>query len=119
MPSIKNQEIQESTHWNLLLYALAWNGSKMNGHLNDQGKNVGILAMEVYTPYTFVSQEKLESYYGVDAGKYTLGLGQDGLAVCGDCEDVNSLALTVVQSLLEKYASLPLHFKPYYNMKKL
>jgi len=77
---------------------------EINGQLNyQQGKNVGILAIEVYTPSTFVLQEKLESYYGVDAGKYTLGLGQEGLAVCGDCEDVNSLALTVVQNLLEKY----------------
>jgi hydroxymethylglutaryl-CoA synthase len=80
---------------------------EMNNQPNYQGKNVGILAMEVYTPSTFVSQEKLESYYGVDAGKYTLGLGQDGLAVCGDCEDVNSLALTVVQTLLEKYGLSP------------
>jgi len=35
-------------------------------------------------------------------GKYTLGLGQDALAVCGDAEDINSLSLTVVKSLLEK-----------------
>jgi len=70
-------------------------------------KNVGILAVEVYTPSTFVSQEELEEYSGVSKGKYTIGLGQEGLAVCGDCEDVNSLALTVVQSLLEKYVLYP------------
>jgi len=66
-------------------------------------KNVGILAVEVYTPSTFVSQTKLEEHSGVSAGRYTIGLGQDGLGVCGDCEDVNSLSLTVVHSLLEKY----------------
>jgi len=66
-------------------------------------KNVGILALEVYTPSTFVSQESLEEHYGVSKGRYTIGLGQDGMAICGDCEDVNSLALTVVQSLLDKY----------------
>eukprot|EP00559_Dactyliosolen_fragilissimus_P005250 CAMPEP_0184860242 /NCGR_PEP_ID=MMETSP0580-20130426/5171_1 /TAXON_ID=1118495 /ORGANISM="Dactyliosolen fragilissimus" /LENGTH=1093 /DNA_ID=CAMNT_0027357279 /DNA_START=16 /DNA_END=3297 /DNA_ORIENTATION=+ len=67
------------------------------------GKNVGILAIEVYTPSTFVSQERLEEHSGVAKGKYTIGLGQEGLAICGDCEDINSLALTVVHSLLEKY----------------
>lgn len=68
--------------------------------IND--KHVGILAMEVYTPSTFISQSKLETHTGVSPGKYTIGLGQEGLAVCGDAEDINSLALTVVHSLLEK-----------------
>ena len=66
------------------------------------GKNVGILAMEVYTPSTFVKQEALEEHAGVAKGRYTIGLGQEGLAICGDAEDVNSLCLTVVHSLLEK-----------------
>jgi len=70
-------------------------------------KNVGILGIEVYTPSTFISQSELEKHSGVSEGRYTLGLGQDGLAVCGDCEDVNSLALTVTQSLLEKYSINP------------
>lgn len=65
-------------------------------------KNVGILALEVYTPRTFVQQSALETHTGVSAGKYTLGLGQQGLAVTGDAEDVNSLCLTAVHSLLEK-----------------
>lgn len=65
-------------------------------------KNVGILAIEVYTPSTYISQADLEQHSGVSAGKYTLGLGQEGLGFCGDAEDVNSLALTVVHSLLEK-----------------
>ena len=65
-------------------------------------KNVGILAIEVYTPSTYVSQSDLEEHSGVSKGKYTLGLGQEGLGICGDAEDVNSLSLTVVHSLLEK-----------------
>ena len=65
-------------------------------------KNVGILALEVYTPRTFVKQSALEEHSGVAAGKYTLGLGQEGLAVTGDAEDVNSISLTAVHSLLEK-----------------
>jgi hypothetical protein len=66
------------------------------------GKNVGILAIEVYTPSTYITQSELEEHSGVSAGKYTLGLGQEGLGFCGDAEDVNSLSLTVVKSLLEK-----------------
>lgn len=69
---------------------------------HDDDPHVGILALEVYTPSTFVKQEKLEEYNGVDNGRYTIGLGQTGLAVCGDAEDINSLALTAVHSLLEK-----------------
>lgn len=65
-------------------------------------KNVGILAIEVYTPSTYIEQNELEEHSGVAAGKYTLGLGQVGLGFCGDAEDVNSLSLTVVHSLLEK-----------------
>lgn len=74
------------------------NGSSSSN--ND--KNVGILAIECYTPSTYIEQKELEEHSGVPAGKYTLGLGQDGLGFCGDAEDVNSLSLTVVHSLLEK-----------------
>jgi hypothetical protein len=73
-----------------------------NYHNTPKDKNVGILAIEVYTPSTYIEQIELEEHSGVSAGKYTLGLGQDGLGFCGDAEDVNSLALTVVHSLLEK-----------------
>ena len=70
--------------------------------LATEEKHVGILAMEVYTPNTIVSQKALEEHMGVPAGKYTIGLGQDSLALTGDAEDVNSLCLTVVHALLEK-----------------
>lgn len=69
--------------------------------------NVGIVAMEVYFPACCVKQEELEEHDGASKGKYTIGLGQDCLAFCTDLEDVISMSLTVVQSLLEKYCIAP------------
>lgn len=73
-----------------------------------QNKNdVGIVAMEVYFPSTYVQQEELEVANGVSSGKYTIGLGQTAMAFTGDREDINSISLTVAQSLLEKYNISP------------
>lgn len=69
--------------------------------------NVGILAMEVYFPSTYVKQEELEKANNVSKGKYTIGLGQISMAFTGDHEDINSICLTVVKSLLEKYDISP------------
>lgn len=66
--------------------------------------NVGILAMEVYFPPSYVTQRDLEVANNVSAGKYTLGLGQESMAFTGDAEDINSIALTVVHNLLDKYS---------------
>lgn len=72
-------------------------------------KHVGILAIEIYTPKTYISQSKLESYNNVSEGRYTIGLGQDAIGLIGgDIEDINSIALTVVHSLLEKYSIDPM-----------
>jgi hydroxymethylglutaryl-CoA synthase len=60
--------------------------------------NVGILGMEVYFPSSYIVQSELVNANGVDEKKDAEGLGY-----CGDREDVNSISLTVVQSLLEKY----------------
>jgi len=68
---------------------------------------VGILAMDIYFPHQYVDQAELESFDGVSAGKYTVGLGQTKMGFCSDREDVNSLCLTVVQRLLEKTGSKP------------
>lgn len=70
--------------------------------------DVGILAMEVYFPSIYISQSDLEQYDGVSCGKYTKGLGQDEMSFTGDREDVNSIALTVVAQLLEKYQIDPM-----------
>jgi hydroxymethylglutaryl-CoA synthase len=65
-------------------------------------RDVGILAMEIYFPSQYVDQSKLETFDGVPAGKYTIGLGQSKMGFCSDREDINSLCLTVVQMLVEK-----------------
>lgn len=64
--------------------------------------NVGILALEVYIPNTYVSHEELETYDGVSKGKYTVGLGQRGMGFCSDAEDICSLSLTAVRGLMER-----------------
>ncbi|CAL9136853.1 unnamed protein product [Musa textilis] len=71
----------------------------------DSGKvnDVGILAMDIYFPPTCVQQEALEAHDGASKGKYTIGLGQECMAFCTEVEDVISMSLTVVTSLLEKY----------------
>nr|QEV81804.1 Hydroxymethylglutaryl-CoA synthase [Prunella vulgaris] len=66
-------------------------------------KNVGILAMEIYFPPTCIKQEVLEAHDGASKGKYTIGLGQDCMAFCSEVEDVISMSMTAVTSLLEKY----------------
>ncbi|KAF8317759.1 hydroxymethylglutaryl-CoA synthase [Cantharellus anzutake] len=65
--------------------------------------NVGILAMEMWFPKRCISEEELEVFDGVSKGKYTIGLGQEYMAFSDDREDVNSIALTVVSSLMEKF----------------
>jgi hydroxymethylglutaryl-CoA synthase len=64
---------------------------------------LGILGLEAYFPSTFVEQQELEKFDGVSPGKYTVGLGQQRMAFAGDREDINSVALSVTQSLMEKY----------------
>jgi len=64
--------------------------------------DVGILALEVYFPRTYVDQEDLEAFDKIAKGKYTKGLGQLRMAAFSDLEDVNSLALTVVDRLMQK-----------------
>ncbi|KAI9076636.1 hypothetical protein K1719_041109 [Acacia pycnantha] len=66
-------------------------------------KNVGILAFDIYFPPSYVQQQALEAHDGASKGKYTIGLGQDSMAFCTELEDVISMSLTVVKSLLEKY----------------
>lgn len=66
-------------------------------------EDVGILAMEVYVPRTCVNQTELETFDGASSGKYTVGLGLFNMGFCGDREDVHSLALTVVRSLMERH----------------
>ncbi|XP_073001319.1 hydroxymethylglutaryl-CoA synthase-like [Typha latifolia] len=71
--------------------------------MDGEKKDVGILAMDIYFPPTCVQQEELEAYDGASKGKYTVGLGQDCMGFCTELEDVISMSLTVVKSLLENY----------------
>lgn len=66
-------------------------------------QDVGILGIEMYFPRRCISEEDLEVYDGVAKGKYTIGLGQSYMAFADDREDIHSMALTVVSSLMRKY----------------
>ncbi|KAI8333707.1 hydroxymethylglutaryl-CoA synthase [Chlamydoabsidia padenii] len=72
-------------------------------NFNQYPQNVGILAMEMYFPSRCVAQPEMEAFDGVSAGKYTIGLGQDNMAFIDDREDIQSICLTAVQNLMEKY----------------
>ncbi|KAI9293112.1 hydroxymethylglutaryl-CoA synthase [Neoconidiobolus thromboides FSU 785] len=75
----------------------------MTAEANSYPENVGIVAADIYFPKRYVAQDELEQFDGVSAGKYTIGLGQTNMAFCGDSEDINSICLTVVKSLMEKF----------------
>ncbi|EON65242.1 hydroxymethylglutaryl-CoA synthase [Coniosporium apollinis CBS 100218] len=70
-------------------------------------QNIGIKALELYFPSQCVDQAELEKFDGVAQGKYTIGLGQTKMSFCDDREDIYSLALTTVSSLLRKYSIDP------------
>ncbi len=57
-------------------------------------------------------QEELERHDGVPSGKYTVGLGQQGVAFVGDREDPVSMGLTVMRRLLERHNVSPLEVRP-------
>ena len=61
-----------------------------------------IFDIEIYIPGLCVEHSDLEVHDGVAEGKYTKGFGQHRMAFCTDREDAASLALTVVNNLLEK-----------------
>ena len=63
--------------------------------------DIGISAIEVYFPKTYVSQSKREAHYEVWSGKYTLGLGQDRMSFVTEAEDSCSMALTCMDNLLK------------------
>eukprot|EP01132_Coremiostelium_polycephalum_P002620 gene2620-3248_t len=65
--------------------------------------NIGILAMDIYFPQTYVNQTELEIFDGVSSGKYTKGLGQTNMAFSGDREDIVSMSLSAIKLLMDKY----------------
>ncbi|MCJ1473799.1 3-hydroxy-3-methylglutaryl coenzyme A synthase [Lambiella insularis] len=70
-------------------------------------QHIGIKAIEIYFPGQCVEQAELEKFDGVSQGKYTIGLGQTKMSFCDDREDIYSLSLTTVSSLLQKYSIDP------------
>mmetsp|Transcript_25183 Transcript_25183/g.30736 ORF Transcript_25183/g.30736 Transcript_25183/m.30736 type:complete len:509 (+) Transcript_25183:439-1965(+) len=66
-------------------------------------KRIGIVASEAYFPQRYVSHSALEEYDGVKAGKYSVGLGCERMAFAGPEEDINSICLSALDSLMEKY----------------
>ena len=66
-------------------------------------QNVGIHAMDIYFPSTYILQSDLESFHSIPQGKYTIGLGQLGLSFVSDREDVYSIALSAVSSFMSKF----------------
>lgn len=69
-------------------------------------QDVGIIAMEMYTPVHTVSQKEMEAYRN-EPGKYTAGLGQEAISFCGNDEDAVSMALTVVHRLMKRHGIDP------------
>ena len=67
-------------------------------------QNVGIHAIDIYFPSTYILQSELERFHSIPTGKYTIGLGQLGLSFVSDREDVYSLALSAVSSFMSKHA---------------
>ncbi|KAI1499497.1 putative hydroxymethylglutaryl-CoA synthase [Biscogniauxia marginata] len=66
-------------------------------------QNIGIKAIELYSPSQYVEQSELEKFDGVSTGKYTIGLGQTKMTFCDDREDIYSIALTATSKLLKNY----------------
>ncbi|KIV93998.1 hydroxymethylglutaryl-CoA synthase [Exophiala mesophila] len=66
--------------------------------------NIGIKAIEIYFPSQCVDQADLEKFDGVSTGKYTIGLGQTRMSFCDDREDIYSIAMTTLSSLISKYS---------------
>ena len=65
-------------------------------------ENVGIVALDIYLPNTYVDQVELEEFDGASKGKYTIGLGQTKMGFSSDREDIQSICLNAVQRLIDK-----------------
>ncbi|ODH12679.1 hydroxymethylglutaryl-CoA synthase [Paracoccidioides brasiliensis] len=75
--------------------------------MSSRPQNIGIKAIEIYFPSQCVDQAELEKFDGVGQGKYTIGLGQTKMSFCDDREDIYSMSLTTLSSLLRKYSIDP------------
>lgn len=64
--------------------------------------DIGILAMEQYSPRNCVEHADLENYMGIAPGKFTIGLGQKRMRFAGVNEDVRSMAMTVLKRMVSR-----------------
>ncbi|PGH35156.1 hydroxymethylglutaryl-CoA synthase [[Emmonsia] crescens] len=75
--------------------------------MSSRPQNIGIKAIDIYFPSQCVDQAELEKFDGVSQGKYTIGLGQTKMSFCDDREDIYSMSLTTLSSLLRKFSIDP------------
>lgn len=61
----------------------------------------GIRGWSLHIPSHYVAQSDLEAFDGVSTGKYTLGLGQENMAVAEPSEDIVSMMLSATHRLIE------------------
>jgi hydroxymethylglutaryl-CoA synthase len=67
----------------------------------------GIIAMEMYIPKIYIDQSDFEIAKKISPGKITQGLGQEWMSFVSELEDVNSMALTALKMLLERFSLSP------------
>lgn len=63
--------------------------------------NIGIDKIGFYTPDQYVDMEKLAEIRGVEPAKYTIGIGQERMAVASLHEDAVSMAANAALSILD------------------
>ncbi|MER2063750.1 MAG: hydroxymethylglutaryl-CoA synthase, partial [Alkalibacterium sp.] len=64
--------------------------------------NIGIDKIGFYTPDQYVDMEKLAEKRGVEPAKYTIGIGQERMAVAPLHEDAVSMAANAALSILDE-----------------
>ena len=64
--------------------------------------NIGIDKIGFYTPHTFIDMVKLAEARGVDPAKYTIGIGQEQMAVSPVTQDSVTLAANAALRILDK-----------------
>ena len=72
-----------------------------------QFNSYGILAIENYIPKLHISQSAFELAKGIPKNKITIGLGQTHMSLVSPLEDANSMALTVLNNLLNRTKTSP------------
>lgn len=64
--------------------------------------NIGIDKIGFYTPHTFIDMVKLAEARGVDPAKYTIGIGQEKMAVSPVTQDAVTLAANAALRILDE-----------------